>query len=253
MQDFVPLGTGNSRSLKSAVPAGTTWEQALAMLRNGTFPIDIGAVNEAGVSQKGTPLNRANLLSDATVQLFGSNLIETDTGNPTPDDALKSLIMTLYYGTIPKYTLLNSTVTDGTSIVIDISGIDFNKRHFITFESESAFSGYVTGVSNGSLSANSRNLTFSISNTVTSYVSGLGASIALKRLNQHVIELACYPNTNGGNPYGIKMFHKISDWNDNFFEAYSTMAQDLSIGINQIHLSGFSSGVTVKFYRRETP
>ena len=71
MQDFVPLGTGNSRSLKSAVPAGTTWEQALAMLRNGTFPIDIGAVNEAGVSQKGTPLNKATLLRDETASALG--------------------------------------------------------------------------------------------------------------------------------------------------------------------------------------
>ena len=63
MQDFVPLGTGNSRSLKSSISAGATWEQALEMLRNGTFPIDIGAVNDAGVAQKGTPLNMASLLA----------------------------------------------------------------------------------------------------------------------------------------------------------------------------------------------
>lgn len=85
MQDFVPLGTGNSRSLKSAVPAGTTWEQALAMLRNGTFPIDIGAVNEAGVSQKGTPLNKATLLKDATALLFGL------TTEAVPDDVFALL------------------------------------------------------------------------------------------------------------------------------------------------------------------
>lgn len=71
MQDFVPLGTGNSRSLKSSISAGTTWEQALEMLRNGTFPIDIGAVNDAGVAQKGTPLNMASLLAASVAAKYG--------------------------------------------------------------------------------------------------------------------------------------------------------------------------------------
>ena len=71
MQDFVPLGTGNSRSLKSSVSAGTTWEQALEMLRNGTFPIDIGAVNDVGVAQKGTPLNKSSLLSTDISTKYG--------------------------------------------------------------------------------------------------------------------------------------------------------------------------------------
>ena len=71
MQDFVPLGTGNSRSLKSSISAETTWEQALEMLRNGTFPIDIGAVNDAGVSQKGTPLNMASLLALSVATKYG--------------------------------------------------------------------------------------------------------------------------------------------------------------------------------------
>ena len=73
MKDFVPLGTGNSRNLKSAVPAGTTWEQALAMLRNGTFPIDLGAVNDAGVAQKGDPLNQETLLKAAVAALYGKD------------------------------------------------------------------------------------------------------------------------------------------------------------------------------------
>lgn len=73
MQDFVPLGTGNSRNLKSAIPAGTTWEQALAMLRGGTFPIDIGAVNPSGISQQGNPLNKNTLLKDETAALFGKS------------------------------------------------------------------------------------------------------------------------------------------------------------------------------------
>lgn len=70
MQDFIPKGNGNSRSMKSSIPDGTTWEQALEMLRNGTFPIDIGAVNEVGVLQKGNPLNKSTLLKDETAALF---------------------------------------------------------------------------------------------------------------------------------------------------------------------------------------
>lgn len=85
MQDFVPLGTGNSRSLKSALSAGTTWEQALEMLRNGTFPIDIGAVNDAGVYQKGTSLGKGTLLDDAVAALYGKDT------TAVPNDILQIL------------------------------------------------------------------------------------------------------------------------------------------------------------------
>lgn len=110
MQDFVPLGTGNSRSLKSAVPAGTSWEQALEMLRNGTFPIDIGAVNDSGVAQKGTPLHRATLLSAETEALY-PGLPE----NPVPDDVFAVLssysyvIKGEYIGTGTSGKLSNAT------------------------------------------------------------------------------------------------------------------------------------------------
>lgn len=86
MQDFIPKGNGNSRSLKSSIPNGTTWEQALEMLRNGTFPIDIGAANEAGVLQKGNPINKSTLLKDETAALF-KDLPE----NPVPDEVFRIL------------------------------------------------------------------------------------------------------------------------------------------------------------------
>ena len=86
MQDFIPKGNGNSRSLKSSIPDGTTWEQAIEMLRNGTFPIDIGAANEVGVLQKGNPLNKSTLLKDETATLF-KDLPE----NPVPDEVFKIL------------------------------------------------------------------------------------------------------------------------------------------------------------------
>lgn len=71
MIDSVLRGTGNSRFLKSAVPAGTSWADALAMLQAGTFPIDLNGINNAGFQQVGTPLNKANLLKDATAAQIG--------------------------------------------------------------------------------------------------------------------------------------------------------------------------------------
>lgn len=71
MKDFIPKGTGNSRWMKSSIPTGTTWEEALAMLRAGTFPFDLNGINSAGVAQMGDALNKANLLTDDTAVLFG--------------------------------------------------------------------------------------------------------------------------------------------------------------------------------------
>lgn len=85
MIDSVLKGTGNSRFLKSAVPAGTSWADALAMLQAGTFPIDFNGINTEGFQQVGTPLNKANLLKDATAAQIG--LPPT----ATPDDAFKIL------------------------------------------------------------------------------------------------------------------------------------------------------------------
>lgn len=71
MIDSVLKGTGNSRFLKSAVPAGISWADALAMLQAGTFPIDFNGINTEGFQQVGTPLNKANLLKDATAAQIG--------------------------------------------------------------------------------------------------------------------------------------------------------------------------------------
>lgn len=71
MKDFIPKGTGNSRWMKSSIPTGTTWEEALAMLRAGTFPFDLNGINSAGVAQMGDALNKANLLPDAVGALYG--------------------------------------------------------------------------------------------------------------------------------------------------------------------------------------
>lgn len=85
MKNFYPKGTGNSRYLKSSIPATTTHEDLVNMLRNGTFPIDLNGINVAGVAQQGTPLNQATFLKDATASLFG---LGTDA---VPDDVLALL------------------------------------------------------------------------------------------------------------------------------------------------------------------
>lgn len=85
MKDGIIAGTGNSEYLKSAIPAGTTWEAALEMLRAGTFPIDMNGINPAGFTQIGTMLNAQNVLSDTTATALGL------AGDATPNDAFNAL------------------------------------------------------------------------------------------------------------------------------------------------------------------
>lgn len=85
MQDLVALGTGNSRLMKSNISPSTTLSELISMLNNGTFPYDIGPLNAAGISQRGTALNKANLLTDATASSIGVS------SNPTPNAAFQAL------------------------------------------------------------------------------------------------------------------------------------------------------------------
>lgn len=85
MKDSILKGTGNSRFLKSAIPEGTTWAEALAMLRAGTFPMDLNGINSAGFQQVGTPLNKANLLKDVNALTLGL------TGDAVPNDMFNIL------------------------------------------------------------------------------------------------------------------------------------------------------------------
>lgn len=86
MQDFIAKGTGNSRYLRSSIPPGTTWEEALALLTSGTFPIDLAGFNSAGIAQQGTLLSAENLLSDETAAE-----IAVVSDDPTVDEALAKL------------------------------------------------------------------------------------------------------------------------------------------------------------------
>lgn len=85
MRDTIIKGTGNSRYLKSSLEGITTWEQFRAALLAGTLPIDLSGVNEEGMQQLGSPLNKATLLKDNTAGLYGL------TAEALPDDVLQAL------------------------------------------------------------------------------------------------------------------------------------------------------------------
>ncbi len=74
MQDAIVLGTGNSRYLKSVsgfMSLYPTYEDFAAALVAGALPIDFDDINPDGWAQQGTPLDKANLLTDATAALAG--------------------------------------------------------------------------------------------------------------------------------------------------------------------------------------
>lgn len=64
MKDLVPKGTGNSRLLRSSIPADITFAEMVTMLRNGTFPVDFAGLNSAGVAVVGSAYSKANVLPD---------------------------------------------------------------------------------------------------------------------------------------------------------------------------------------------
>ena len=90
MQDAIMKGSGNSRYLKTvreALSLYPTYEDFLQAMIAGTFPVDFNGINKDGWTQRGTPLNKANLLSDTVISTLGLS-----TGvNSTPNDAFNVL------------------------------------------------------------------------------------------------------------------------------------------------------------------
>lgn len=79
MQDGILKGTGNSRYLKSVasfLSLYPTYEDFAQALIEGTLPIDLNGINEAGWAQLGTALTAGNLLSDATAEKLGLGPVE---------------------------------------------------------------------------------------------------------------------------------------------------------------------------------
>ena len=114
MKDSILNGTGDSRYLKSSLPAGTTWADALTMLINGTFPVDFHGINASGFQQVGTPYNKANVLTDALAERM-----ELD-GTATPLDFLTAL--TLWVEMIAKNSFYCPIGLDNDDLLIDDAG-----------------------------------------------------------------------------------------------------------------------------------
>lgn len=88
MQDAIALGTGNSRYLKSVsgfMSLYPTYADFAAALVAGTLAIDFNGINPDGWAQQGTPLDKANLLTDATAALAGLG------PEATPNDVFATL------------------------------------------------------------------------------------------------------------------------------------------------------------------
>lgn len=86
MIDSVIAGTGNSRYLRTSISASTTWEDALTMLRAGTFPIDLAGINLDGFVTLGTALNADTLLKSTII-----TALDLD-ADATPSDAWEAVI-----------------------------------------------------------------------------------------------------------------------------------------------------------------
>ncbi len=92
MKDMVPKGTGNSRFLRSSIPENITYEELVALLRSGKFPVDFAGLNLEGIATQGSAYNKANVLPDSTC-----STLELPT-SAEPKDAFE-------HAALPEYSL----------------------------------------------------------------------------------------------------------------------------------------------------
>lgn len=96
MTDTVIKGTGNSRTIKAApatLPA--TYDEFRAKFISSGIPIDLLGLNAAGLTTRGTDLNKTNLLTDALCSALGLSTTATPT---QAMDKLRQLVATAQYG-----------------------------------------------------------------------------------------------------------------------------------------------------------
>lgn len=134
MKNMEIAGTGNSRFLRSALTAATTWEEARAMLIAGTFPIDLAGINEAGILQKGTPYDVDNVLKALTAALFGLD------ENAVPDDVFALIPGNIQaaYEKVVSYIDLNASANSGTERTISTNEITLCRSGVYTEETQEA-------------------------------------------------------------------------------------------------------------------
>lgn len=163
MQDLEIKGTGNSRFLKSSVPATTTWEDFLTMLRAGNLPIDLTGLNSAGIiTQNPSAYNKANVLPDDVCSALG-----IDPQTSEPKDAFLSIL------DVPSlYVWGKYSVTDEIALGQLMSGVVIDHASTTSGELSTYYANEIELTEDGSLqySGNAQKLTLS-------YSSYLSASI----------------------------------------------------------------------------
>lgn len=115
MIDSVIAGTGNSRYLRTSISASTTWEDALTMLRAGTFPIDLAGINISGFTTLGTALNSDTLLKSAII-----TALDLD-ADATPSDAWEAVLALI--ATKQNTLTFDDTPTPGSTNPVTSGGI----------------------------------------------------------------------------------------------------------------------------------
>lgn len=121
MKDMVPKGTGNSRYLKSVanfMALYPTYADFVAALVAGTLPVDFNGINSAGCDEVGTPLNKANLLTDATVAALDTEIVGAE---PTVDIALRILAQNKANANQLSSRVVSITLMAGDSLTLDSS------------------------------------------------------------------------------------------------------------------------------------
>lgn len=115
MQDSITKGEGNSRYLKTVSDFLTkhpSYETFVDAFVAGTLPVDLNGINPEGWAQLGTPLDKANLLTDATAALVGLG------PEATPNEMFAALAGRIVLGTQDLTAGQDSPYPDGTVYLI---------------------------------------------------------------------------------------------------------------------------------------
>lgn len=118
MKDTIIKGNGTSRTLKAPATMPDNFADWRTQLLAGQATMDIG-LNAAGCDEVGTPLNKANLLSDATAEALGIS-----SENPTVNEAFEALLDTVPKSEVEVVADIGSTVTmemDGKELSATVS------------------------------------------------------------------------------------------------------------------------------------
>lgn len=197
MIDSKLAGTGNSRFLKSVSNFKTlypTYDDFVAALIAGTLPIDLNGINPDGWTQQGTPLNKANLLSDDVAN--GLGLVD----DATPNGAFNAII--------------NAKGKSNGFATLDSSGkvpsTQLPSMNYIPTSQKGVANGVASLDSSGKVPSGQLNLSSSVSSTSTTTVAN---SASVKTAYDKAVEANSIVNYTGtlqdGNGTGSTLKYAI--------------------------------------------